>query len=103
MFYEWLKQQYGYSEKDFRNSDRDRQLSFVNAYNAFHSLYKLSLNEVIGMKRFVHLFKAKDRMQAMNAINEYAVKKNLTIVSVSMCIDQGEYHTMVVFEKNKEE
>ena len=52
--------------------------------------------------RFVEVFFAKDRHQATTAINNYALKKNLSIVSTSLCVNQGEFITMVVFEKINE-
>lgn len=53
------------------------------------------------MDRFVHLFIAKDRVQAITAINEFARKRNLIIISTSLCREEGQFYTMVVFEKTK--
>lgn len=50
------------------------------------------------MDRFVKLFRGYE-YEIENEINEMARKRNLIIVSVSTCINQGTFYVTVVFEK----
>lgn len=55
------------------------------------------------MKRFVKVFKGNYILDIENSINETARKCNLSIISVSNCINQGVHFFVVVFEKKSEE
>jgi hypothetical protein len=53
------------------------------------------------MNRFVKIFKGYTN-EVENDINEMARKRNLIIVFVSTCINQGSFFATVVFEKGGE-
>lgn len=50
------------------------------------------------MDRFVKIFRGC-KNEVENEINEMARKRNLIIVSISTCINQGTFYVTVVFEK----
>lgn len=50
------------------------------------------------MDKFVKIFRGC-LSEVENEINEMARKRNLNIVSISTCINQGTFYVTVVFEK----
>lgn len=53
------------------------------------------------MKRFVEIFRGYPNDVQAN-INAIARKRNLTIVSVSTCVNQGIFYATVVYEEGRQ-